>query len=132
MSFAMLSGGKGVHVIVPLTPGHDWAAHKDFASRFAHALSTADPDSFVATMSKAKRKNRIFIDWLRNQRGSTAVLPFSARARAGAPVAVPIAWDELDRFKNAHPFDIGDADQLLKRAKHLKGWGFAAQFLPDI
>ena len=132
VSFAMLSGGKGVHVVVPLTPGHDWTVHKDFSSRFAQALSTANPDTFVATMSKAKRKNRIFIDWLRNQRGSTAVLPFSARARAGAPVAVPIAWDELDRVKDAHPFDIGDADQLLKRATHLKGWGFAAQSLPDI
>ncbi|WP_370172632.1 DNA ligase D [Sphingobium abikonense] len=132
ISFAMMSGGKGVHVVVPLTPGHDWEAHKDFSARFAQALSTADPDAFVATMSKAKRKNRIFIDWLRNQRGSTAVLPFSARARAGAPVAVPIAWDELDEFKNAHPFDIGDADQLIERAGQLKGWGFAAQSLPDI
>ncbi|WP_062733368.1 DNA ligase D [Sphingobium abikonense] len=132
ISFAMMSGGKGVHVVVSLTPGHDWETHKDFSSRFAQALSAADPDAFVATMSKAKRKNRIFIDWLRNQRGSTAVLPFSARARAGAPVAVPIAWDELDEFKNAHPFDIGDANQLIERAGQLKGWGFAAQSLPDI
>ena len=131
-SFAMVTGGKGVHVVVPLTPGHSWDANKSFSERFAKALAQAEPDRFTATMSKEKRKGRIFIDWLRNQRGSTAVLPFSARARAGAPVAVPIAWDELDRVKDAHPFDIGDADQLLKRAKHLKGWGFAAQSLPDI
>jgi bifunctional non-homologous end joining protein LigD len=132
VSFAMLSGGKGVHVVVPLTPGHDWDAHKDFASRFAQALSTAEPDRFVATMSKAKRHDRIFIDWLRNQRGSTAVLPYSARARPGAPVAVPIDWDELDAMKDAHPFSIDDADRLVERATHLAGWGFADQSLPDI
>lgn len=132
VSFAMLSGGKGVHVVVPLTPGHDWTAHKDFASRFAQALSTAEPDRFVATMSKAKRKDRIFIDWLRNQRGSTAILPYSARARAGAPVAVPIDWDEMDAIKDARPYAIDDVDMLIDRASGLKGWGFAAQRLPDI
>ncbi|WP_070152073.1 DNA ligase D [Sphingobium phenoxybenzoativorans] len=132
VSFAMLSGGKGVHVVVPLTSGHDWETHKDFASRFAQALSAAEPGRFVATMSKAKRKDRIFIDWLRNQRGSTAILPYSVRARTGAPVAVPIEWDELDQMKNAHPFGIADADKLLARSKHLKGWGFAAQKLPEI
>ena len=123
---------NGVHVVVPLTPDHDWDTHKDFASRFAQALSTAEPDRFVATMSKAKRKGRIFIDWLRNQRGSTAILPYSARARAGAPAAVPIDWDELDGIKDAHPFAIDDAETLVERAKQLKGWGFAAQKLPAI
>ncbi len=134
VSFAMLSGGKGVHVIVPLAPGHTWEAHKDFAHRFAEALAMKKPDRFVATMSKAKRKGRIFIDWLRNQRGATAVVPFSARARAGAPVAVPVAWSELKDFDNAHPFSIGDADLLIKRAaqKRLSGWGFAEQSLPSI
>ncbi|QNE04114.1 DNA ligase D [Croceicoccus marinus] len=134
VSFAMLSGGKGVHVVVPLTTGHDWAAHKDFARRFAEALSMAEPDRFVATMSKAKRKGRIFIDWLRNQRGSTAVLPYSARARSGAPVAAPIGWNELKGIDNAHRWTIGDAGELLKRAsgKTLAGWGFADQGLPDI
>ncbi len=134
VSFAMLSGGKGVHVVVPLIPGHGWDAHKDFARRFAEALSLAEADRFTATMSKAKRKGKIFIDWLRNQRGSTAVSPYSARARAGAPVAVPISWDELDGMAHAHPFAIDDAATLLKRArsKSLKGWGFAEQRLPAI
>ncbi|MFM6831884.1 MAG: DNA ligase D [Novosphingobium sp.] len=134
VSFAMLSGGKGVHVIVPLAPGHTWESHKDFAHRFAEALAMKEPDRFVATMSKAKRKGRIFIDWLRNQRGATAVVPFSARAREGAPVAVPVAWSELKDFDNAHPFSIGDADLLIKRAaqKRLSGWGFAEQSLPSI
>jgi len=134
VSFAMVSGGKGIHVIVPLNTGHDWAAHKDFSRRFAEALSTAEPDRFTATMSKAKRKGRIFIDWLRNQRGSTAVLPFSARARANAPVAAPIGWDELDDLGNAHPWSIDDADTLVERStgKALAGWGFADQALPNI
>ncbi|MCA1662170.1 MAG: DNA ligase D [Novosphingobium sp.] len=133
VSFAMLTGGKGVHVIAPLTPGHSWEVHKDFARRFAEALSLLEPDRFVATMSKAKRKGKIFIDWLRNQRGATAVLPYSARAREGAPVAAPIAWGELDDFAHAHPFGIGDADKLIRRAggKALAGWGFAEQRLPE-
>jgi bifunctional non-homologous end joining protein LigD len=133
-SFAMLSGGKGVHVVVPLTPGHSWEAHKDFSRRFAEALSQAEPDRFTATMSKAKRKGRIFIDWLRNQRGATAVVPYSARARSGAPVAVPVTWSEFEGMENAHPFAIDDAPALLKRARSagLKGWGFAAQSLPQI
>lgn len=133
-SFAMLSGGKGVHVVVPLTPGHGWEEHKDFARRFAEALSQAEPERFIATMSKAKRAGKIFIDWLRNQRGATAVAPYSARSREGAPVAVPIAWEELDGSENAQPFSIGDTAALLKRAgsPRLRGWGFAAQVLPPL
>jgi len=134
VSFALLSGGKGVHVTVPLRPAHDWEVHKDFAKRFAEAMALSEPDRFTATMSKAKRKGRIFIDWLRNQRGSTAVLPYSARAREGAPVAVPIDWDELGGMEYAHPFGISDADTLIERAqgKALKGWGFADQTLPGV
>ncbi len=133
-SFAMLSGGKGVHVVVPLTTGHSWDAHKDFSKRFAEALALAEPERFTANMSKAKRTGRIFVDYLRNQRGSTAVLPYSARAREGAPVAVPIAWRELDDFASAHEFHIGDAKRLIARAesKALAGWGFAEQALPDL
>lgn len=133
-SFALLTGGKGVHVVVPLSTGHSWDAHKDFSKRFAEALGTAEPERFVATMSKARRKGKIFVDYLRNQRGSTAVLPYSARARPGAPVAAPVAWDELEGCRDAHPFDIGDAKRLIDRAasKGLAGWGFAEQALPDL
>lgn len=134
VSFAMLSGGKGVHVVVPLDPGQSWDAHKDFSKRFAEAMSLAEPDRFVATMSKAKRKGKIFIDWLRNQRGSTAIMPYSARARAGAPVAVPIDWDGLAAIDSARHWTIADARALLDRAASptLKGWGFARQALPAI
>jgi len=132
VSFAMLSGGKGVHVVVPLTPGHSWEAHKDFSKRFAEAMSMAEPQRFVATMAKAKRVGKIFIDYLRNQRGSTAVMPYSARARAGAPVAAPVSWDELAGIESAHEWSIDDAAELIARAgsADLKGWGFAAQKLP--
>ncbi|MCL6250808.1 DNA ligase D [Altererythrobacter sp. KTW20L] len=134
VSFAMLSGGKGVHVVVPLDAGHSWDAHKDFSKRFAEALSLAEPDRFVATMSKAKRKGKIFIDYLRNQRGSTAILPYAARARENAPVAVPIGWDALADVESAHRWTIRDATELLDRAAsaELKGWGFASQTLPEL
>ena len=80
-----------------------------------------------------QRKGRIFLDWLRNQRGSTAVMPYSARAREGAPVAAPIAWEELDQFSGGNAFSIRDLDLLLERAKSkpLAGWGKAKQSLPD-
>lgn len=131
-SFAMLTGGKGIHVIVPLAPGHSWRAHRDFAKGLADALTAAAPDRFVATMSKARREGRVFIDWLRNQRGSTAIAPWSARAKAGAPVAAPVAWGELDDFESAQAFSIRDAGKLLERVSGpaLSGWGRADQVLP--
>ena len=134
VSFAMLSGGKGVHVIVPLSPGHDWDTHKDFARRFAEALLLAEPDRFTATMSKAKRKGRIFIDWLRNQRGATAVVPYSARTRAGAPVASPVAWEDLSKLDTAACFTVADAGLMTERSGSpaLAGWGWAEQRLPDL
>ena len=133
VSFALLSGGKGVHVVVPLTPGAEWPEVKDFADRFARALGEAEPERFVATMSKAKRKGRIFIDWLRNQRGSTAVLPYVARARAGAPVAAPVSWSELRDIEGANRWSVRDAAELVARAgsRDLAGWGVADQVLPD-
>ncbi len=133
-TFPMLTGGKGVHVIVPLTPKAKWPEVKDFTQRFALALAEAEPDRFTANLSKAKRQGRIFIDYLRNQRGATAILPYSARAREKAPVAAPINWDELDGFDSGARFTVKDADELLERAqgRGLKGWGVADQVLPDV
>jgi bifunctional non-homologous end joining protein LigD len=133
-SFPMLSGGKGVHVVVPLTPHAEWPAVKSFADRFARALAQAEPDRFVATMSKAKRKGRIFIDWLRNQRGATAIMPYAARARAGAPVAAPVSWTELRDIDTAARWHVTDAAELIERAgsRALAGWGVADQTLPDL
>ena len=133
-TFPMLTGGKGVHVIAPLTPEAEWPAVKDFAQRFAMALAEAEPERFTAALSKAKRVGRIFIDYLRNQRGATAILPYSARARDKAPVAAPINWDELDDYGSGATFTVKDAEKLLERAsgRGLKGWGEAAQVLPDV
>ena len=134
VSFAMLSGGKGVHVVVPLTPEAEWPTVKDFADRFCRALAQAEPHRFVATMSKAKRKGKIFLDWLRNQRGSTAVMPYTARARSGAPVSAPVTWAELAGLDTAAKWHVGDQEELLERAsgKGLAGWGVARQTLPDL
>jgi bifunctional non-homologous end joining protein LigD len=133
-SFAMASGGKGVHVVVPLDGKADWPTVKDFASRFARAVAKAHPRRFTANMRKAERKDRIFLDWLRNERGATAVLPYSVRARQTAAVAAPITWDELDTLADARPFTTRDAAELLRRAgsTKLKNWGQADQGLPDL
>ncbi|GAA4713576.1 DNA ligase D [Sphingomonas lutea] len=132
-SFPLLSGGKGIHVVVPLDASRDWPTVKSFADRFSRAIAEAEPETFTANIRKVERKGRIFIDWLRNQRGATAVMPYSARAREGAPVAAPVAWSELDDFGSGAHFSIRDADLLLERAasKALAGWGQAKQALPD-
>jgi bifunctional non-homologous end joining protein LigD len=132
-TFPLLSGGKGLHVVAPLDASKDWPTVKSFAERFSRAVAEAAPEMFTANIRKEQRKDRIFLDWLRNQRGATAVMPYSARAREGAPVAAPIAWDELDRYESGHHFGIRDADELLERArsKALRGWGKARQALPE-
>lgn len=114
-SVAMLSGGKGIHVIVPLRPKAEWETVKLFSRTMAVMLATAEPDRFVATMSKAKRKGLIFIDWLRNERGSTAVAPYSLRARPGAGVATPVTWDELADIASAGAFDIASVRRRLEQ-----------------
>jgi bifunctional non-homologous end joining protein LigD len=132
-SWPLLSGGKGMHVVVPLDASEDWPTVKSFAERFSRAISEAEPKMFTANIRKEQRKGRIFLDWLRNQRGATAVMPYSARGREGAPVSAPVAWDELDKYESGHHFGIRDADELLDRAgsKLLAGWGKAKQALPD-
>lgn len=134
VSFPLLSGGKGVHVVVPLTPEAEWPAVKDFADRFARALASAEPERFVAVMTKAKRVGKIFIDYLRNQRGATAIMPYSARARAGAPVAAPVSWTELRDIETAAKWSVRDAAELIERvgSPALDGWGIADQVLPDL
>ncbi|RUW77643.1 MULTISPECIES: DNA ligase D [unclassified Mesorhizobium] len=133
-TFPMLTGGKGVHVIAPLTPQAEWPHLKDFAHRLAQAVAQSDPSHFTAALSKARRKGRIFVDYLRNQRGATAIMPYSARSRPGAPVAAPIAWAEMKTIDAPSHFHVGDAPELKKRAvsKSLAGWGRADQSLPDL
>ncbi len=111
-SVPMVTGGKGIHVVVPLRRTAGWETVTTFARTVAKHLAEHDPDRYVATMSKEKRKGKIFIDWLRNDRGSTAIAPYSVRAREGAPVAMPVTWDELDKLEAANTFHMSDA---LKR-----------------
>ena len=118
-SWPLLSGGKGVHVVVPLVPKANWEEAKSFCQDFAELLARTDPSRFVANMSKAKRKGRMFIDYLRNGQGSTAICPWSTRARAGASCAVPVTWDELPAFENAAVFDVFAA---ATRAQGPEAW----------
>ena len=133
-SWPMLTGGKGVHVVVPLKPQAEWPAVRSFAERFARALAEAEPKRFTANLKKVERKGRIFVDYLRNQRGATAVLPYVARARPKASVAAPVSWTELRDLEGATHFTVRDAGQLLERAngRALAGWGTANQVLPDL
>jgi bifunctional non-homologous end joining protein LigD len=132
ITFPLLTGGKGIHVIAPLNRSADWTKVKSFAERFSRAIAEAEPETFTANIRKNQRKGRIFLDWLRNQRGATAIMPYSARAREGAPVAAPIAWEELDKIEGGNVFSIRDSDELIRRAesKLLYGWGKANQKLP--
>ena len=133
-TFPMVTGGKGIHVIAPLVPCAEWPEVKSFAHRLAQAVAQSDPDNFTAALPKAQRKGRIFVDYLRNQRGATAVMPYSVRARSGAPVAAPISWKEMETIDTPAHWHVGDAKELVKRAasKALAGWGRADQTLPDL
>jgi bifunctional non-homologous end joining protein LigD len=132
-SFPLLTGGKGIHVIVPLLAEAEWAQVREFAKAFCTALAEADPARFTVALRKQQRRGRIFLDFLRNQRTATAILPYSARARDGAPVAAPIGWDELAQIDRSDAFTIADVEKLLKRAsKALKTWGVARQRLPKV
>jgi len=95
-SYLKTSGGKGYHVVVPLEPSVSWAVFYDFAKRIAEVIEQKWPDRYTSNVRKAKRTNKIFIDWIRNGRGATSVAPYSIRARKGATVSMPIAWEELD------------------------------------
>lgn len=114
-SFLRTSGGKGLHVIVPLNPGCSWDLVKRFAQGFAASLAQSEPERYVAVASKARRNGVIFIDYLRNGRGATSVASYSLRARAGAPVAMPLAWSDLARLKSAAAFDLHSARQRIAR-----------------
>ena len=106
------TGGKGLHVTVPLDQKQKWAEVKSLAASIAGEMVAAAPDAYIATMSKAKRRGKIFIDYLRNDYTATAIADYSVRARPGAPVAVPLQWKELKGLKAADQFRMED---VLKR-----------------
>ena len=116
-TFALLTGGKGIHVIAPLERRQGWDEVKAAARGLAKKLSDAAPDTYVAEASKAKRKGRIFIDWLRNERGATAICPYSLRARPGAPVATPVRWDELSGISSGQDYTLSNIRRRLSSLK---------------
>lgn len=133
-SFALLSGGKGIHVVVPLQSAAEWDEVDGFAKSFCTVLAESAPERFTVALPKPQRRGRIFLDFLRNHRTATAVMPYSARARAGMPVAAPVSWEELQTVDSAATFTIAHVEQLMKRAtsRQLKKWGTGAQRLPTL
>ncbi|MFN4230400.1 non-homologous end-joining DNA ligase [Parvibaculum sp.] len=127
-SFPMLTGGKGIHVVVPLVRRHEWPTVRAFAAAVANRMAEHNPERYVAKMSKAARKDRIFIDYLRNDRSSTAIAPYSPRARAGAPVAWPVSWDELSKVRAANEVTVSGAF-WTPRSDPWQGYGKLRQSL---
>jgi bifunctional non-homologous end joining protein LigD len=113
-SFVKTTGGKGLHVVVPVVRKWSWAEHKAIAYAIAADLARNDPSNYVLNMRKQQRKGKIFIDYLRNGRGATAIAPYSTRAREGALVATPLSWQELAQGVRPEEFDIGSVLQRLQ------------------
>ena len=116
-AFVKTTGGKGLHIVAPITPKHDWNQVKAFSKAFAESMVDDSPNLYVATMSKTKRAGKIFIDYLRNGRTATAVCAYSTRARTGAPVSLPLRWDELTSDLRSDHFNIRNVPQRLARLR---------------
>jgi bifunctional non-homologous end joining protein LigD len=112
-SFVKTSGGKGLHVVLPVQPSVGWDTARKFTHAIAKTMAATSPDRYVAIMSKAARRGRIFIDYLRNGRGATAVAAYSTRALPQASVSTPLAWDELSEGLRPDHFKIGNLRQRL-------------------
>jgi bifunctional non-homologous end joining protein LigD len=121
-AFLRLTGGKGLHLVVPVIPGARWPAIKKFTRAFVNEVVRDEPKRFTGNMAKNRRPGKIFIDYLRNDREATAVASYSPRARASAPVALPIAWEELDRRSAVAPrFGVLDVPALV-RGRNADPW----------
>ncbi|HHY26730.1 MAG TPA: DNA ligase, partial [Desulfitobacterium dehalogenans] len=117
-SYLKTSGGKGYHVVVPLKPAVSWEVFHDFARGVAQVMEQKWPDRYTSNVRKAKRTNKIFIDWIRNGRGATSIAPYSLRARIGAGVSMPIPWEELDTVAP----DGVDMAEALRRIEGNDPW----------
>jgi len=123
-SFLRTTGGKGLHVVVPLNPRPDWETAKAFTQALARTLEHESPQDFVSVATKNRRKGRIFVDYLRNARGSTAVASYCVRARPGAGVATPLRWEELSRLKSGAQYTFTNLPRRLKTSKQDPWQGF--------
>jgi bifunctional non-homologous end joining protein LigD len=113
-SFVKTTGGKGLHVVIPVSPREPWTEVKALAQGIAAQLARKHPNRYTAIMSKRERAGRVYVDYLRNARGATAIAPYSVRARLGAPIAAPVSWDELVRTRPGQ-FNLRSFDALLER-----------------
>jgi bifunctional non-homologous end joining protein LigD len=131
-SFVKTTGGKGLHVVVPIAPGPGWDECVEFSRSMAQRIAGERPREFVATASKARRVGRIFIDYLRNLRGATAVSAYSTRARPGAPVSTPLRWEELDPRLRSDQYTVGNLRRRLTalREDPWAGYDRLRQVLP--
>jgi bifunctional non-homologous end joining protein LigD len=111
-SFVKTSGGKGLHVVAPIAPRAGWDEAKDYCRGIAEPMARDSPDHFIATMARRERAGRIFVDYLRNGRGSTAVAAYSTRARPEAGIAMPLNWGELDAIGSADHFTLANASPM--------------------
>jgi bifunctional non-homologous end joining protein LigD len=111
--FVKTTGGKGIHFVLPIARRHGWEDVKAFAHRIAEHLAQALPTLFTSNASKAKRKGRVFVDYLRNAEGASAIAAYSLRARPGLPVAMPILWAALDQDVRGDHFNLGNVPQML-------------------
>jgi bifunctional non-homologous end joining protein LigD len=125
-SFPRTTGGKGLHVVVPLARRNTWEELKGFAKAVADAVVRDDPRHYIATMSKAKRRGKIFVDYLRNQRGATAIASYSTRSRPGATVATPLAWKELTSRLDPKKFTVKTIPGRLARITADPWGGFSS------
>lgn len=116
-SFLKTTGGKGLHVVAPIEPKYEWPIVKDFALAFATRMEAENRRLYLIKMTKAARKGKIYVDYLRNERGATSIAPYSPRARRGAPVAAPLDWKELDG-KKVPRFQVADFDGWKERLRH--------------
>jgi bifunctional non-homologous end joining protein LigD len=116
-TFLKTTGGKGLHVVVPIDRRTDWDDAKQFCADVADAIAIADPDRYTTNMSKAARSGKIFLDYLRNGRGATSVAAYSTRARDGCPVSTPISWDELPHIRSAAQFTLANVPARLQSLK---------------
>jgi bifunctional non-homologous end joining protein LigD len=131
-SFVKTTGGKGLHVVVPLAGRPTWDAGAAYAEAIATEIAGQAPKAYVAEMSKAKRTGKVFIDWLRNIRGSTSIAAYATRAKPGAPVSVPVRWEELDPRGGPAEFTVKNVPRRLAglRRDPWAGYGKARQKLP--
>jgi bifunctional non-homologous end joining protein LigD len=116
-SFVKTTGGKGLHIVAPIEPRYGWPEIKEVARQIVMSMESAAPDRYLTKMTKAARKGKIYLDYLRNERGATSVAAYSPRARVGAAVSMPLTWSELKKTEERPSFSVTDFAEWKSRLK---------------